>query len=94
MGDHILKYCRILDYKDELLNSNLGSTCVVKLSEANELGRPLFEAFYICFEAIKMAFRSCRKFVSVDGCFLKGVCRGQLQVAVAKDGNNQMLPLA
>ncbi|KAF3685519.1 Beta-amyrin 28-oxidase [Capsicum annuum] len=72
MDDHILEYGRILDYNDELLKSNPRSTCVVKLGKDNELGRPLFEAFYICFEAIKMAFRSCRNFIDVDGCFLKG----------------------
>ncbi|KAH0711865.1 hypothetical protein KY289_007824 [Solanum tuberosum] len=60
MGDHVEEFKRILDYRDELLKTNLGSTCVVRLSE---------ETF-------------------------KGVSRGQLLVAVCKDGNNQMLPLA
>ena len=94
MGDHVKEFGRILDYKDELLRTNPGSTCVVKVGEANESGRPVFEAFYICFAALKMAFMSARKCIGLDGCFLKGVCRGQLLIAVAKDGNNQMLPLA
>ena len=93
MGDHVKEFGRILDYKDELLRTNPGSTCVVKLGEANESGRPVFEAFYICFAALKMAFMSARKCIGLDGCFLKGVCRGQLLIAVAKDYNNQMLPL-
>ncbi|WMV32064.1 hypothetical protein MTR67_025449 [Solanum verrucosum] len=76
------------------MRSNPGSTCVVKLGEANEFGWVVFEAFYICFAALKMAFMSARKCISLDGCFLKGVCKGQLLIAVAKDGNNQMLPLA
>ncbi|XP_047263677.1 uncharacterized protein LOC124896197 [Capsicum annuum] len=33
MGDHVQEFKRILDYKDELLKTNPGSTCVVKLSE-------------------------------------------------------------
>ncbi|XP_047259433.1 uncharacterized protein LOC124891961, partial [Capsicum annuum] len=41
--------------------------------------------------AFKAGVRRCIRF---DGCFLKGVCKGQLLVAVCKDGNNQMLPLA
>ncbi|KAH0692602.1 hypothetical protein KY285_019699 [Solanum tuberosum] len=94
MGDHVKEFGRILDYKDELLRSNPGSTCVVKLGEANESGRVVFEAFYICFAALKMAFMSARKCIGLDGCFLKGVCMGQLLIVVAKDGNNQMLPLA
>ncbi|KAH0673134.1 hypothetical protein KY284_024221 [Solanum tuberosum] len=52
MGDHVVKFRRILDYNDEL------------------------------------------KCIGLDGCFLKGVCKCQLLVPVARDGNNQMLPLA
>ncbi|KAH0655964.1 hypothetical protein KY285_030846 [Solanum tuberosum] len=59
-GDHIVEVSKILDYNDELLRTNPGSTCVVKLGEPDALG----------------------------------VCRGQLLVVLAKDGNNQMLPLA
>ncbi|KAH0758088.1 hypothetical protein KY290_021581 [Solanum tuberosum] len=33
MGDHIVEFGRILDYKDELLRTNPGTTCVVKLDE-------------------------------------------------------------
>ncbi|WMV59842.1 hypothetical protein MTR67_053252 [Solanum verrucosum] len=94
MGDHIVEFGKILDYKDELLRTNPGSTCVVKLGEPDALGRPIFQSFYICFDPLKKAFQNCRKCIGLDGCFLKGVCRGQLLVAVAKDGNNQMLPLA
>ncbi|WMV52837.1 hypothetical protein MTR67_046222 [Solanum verrucosum] len=94
MGDHIVEFGKILDYKDELLRTNPESTCVVKLGEPDALGRPIFQSFYICFDPLKKAFQNCRKCIGLDGCFLKGVCRGQLLVVVAKDGNNQMLPLA
>ncbi|WMV55026.1 hypothetical protein MTR67_048411 [Solanum verrucosum] len=94
MGDHIVEFGKILDYKDELFRTNPGSTCVVKLGEPDALSRPIFKSFYICFDPLKKAFQNCRKCIGLDGCFLKGVCRGQLLVAVAKDGNNQMLPLA
>ncbi|KAF3648690.1 putative ADP-ribosylation factor GTPase-activating protein AGD14-like [Capsicum annuum] len=36
MGDHVVEFGRILDYKDEPLRTNLGTSCVVKLGEANE----------------------------------------------------------
>ncbi|XP_059310018.1 uncharacterized protein LOC132061178 [Lycium ferocissimum] len=94
MGDHIQEFGKILDYRDELLRTNPGSTCVVKVVEPNADSRPVFQSFYICFDALKKAFQHCRKCIGLDGCFLKGVCRGQLLVAVCKDGNNQMLPLA
>ena len=46
------------------------------------------------FDALKKTWIHCRECIGLDGCFLKGVCKGQLLVAVGKDGNNQMLPLA
>ena len=96
MGDYVLEFGRILDYKDELLRTNPGSTCVVKLHEETfENGRKMFQGFYICFDAMKKSFLAgCRRCIGLDGCFLKGVSKGQLLVAVCKDGNNQMLPLA
>lgn len=36
----------------------------------------------------------CRNIIGLDGCFLKGVCKGQLLCAVGRDGNNQMFPIA
>ncbi|XP_060183285.1 uncharacterized protein LOC132613276 [Lycium barbarum] len=96
MGDNVEEFKRILDYRDELLRTNPGSTCVVRLSEEIfEGGVKRFQSFYICFDAMKKAFKAgCRRAIELDGCFLKGVSKGQILVAVCKDGNNQMLPLA
>ncbi|XP_075101783.1 uncharacterized protein LOC142177214 [Nicotiana tabacum] len=96
MGDHVLDYSRILDYRDEMLRSNPGITCVFKLSEEIfEGGKKIFVGFYICFDALKKAFKvGCRPYIGLDDFFLKGVCKEQLLVTVCKDGNNQMLPLA
>ncbi|KAH0655302.1 hypothetical protein KY285_030184 [Solanum tuberosum] len=59
MGDHVEEFKRILDYRDELLNTNPGSTCVVRLSEETfEGGRKMFQSFYICFDALKKAFKA------------------------------------
>ncbi|KAH0776708.1 hypothetical protein KY290_008119 [Solanum tuberosum] len=60
MDDHVVEFGRILDYKDELLRTNPGTSCVVKVGEPDA----------------------------------EGVCKGQLLVVVANDGNNQMMPLA
>nr|KAJ0185495.1 hypothetical protein LSAT_V11C900465470 [Lactuca sativa] len=35
----------------------------------------------------------CRKVIGVDGCFLKGVCRGELLSVVGRDANNNIYPL-
>ncbi|WMV35615.1 hypothetical protein MTR67_029000, partial [Solanum verrucosum] len=72
MGDHIVEYGKIFDYKDEILRSNPGSTCVVKVGEEDETGQKFFEGFYVCFNALKKAFfGGARRLIGFDGCFLK-----------------------
>ncbi|XP_015169808.1 uncharacterized protein [Solanum tuberosum] len=47
------------------------------------------------YVALKKGFiEGCRKCIGLDGCFLKGISKGQLLVAIANDGNNQMFPIA
>ena len=96
MGDHVAEFNIILDYKDMLLQTNPGSTCVVKLKDSESgNGMKQFHSFYICFDAMKKVFQQvCKRWIGLDGCFLKGICKGQLFVAVAKDPNNQMYPIA
>jgi len=90
-----VEYGKIFYYKDEILRSNPGSTCVVKVGEEDETGQKIFEGFYVCFNALKKAFfGGARRLIGFDGCFLKGVCKGQLLVAICRDENNQMLPIA
>ncbi|XP_070049454.1 uncharacterized protein [Nicotiana tomentosiformis] len=94
MGDHIAKFKRIYDYRDEVLRTNPDSTCVVKVGERDADGKLVFLSFYVYFDALKKVFLSgCRRCVGLDGCFLKGICKGQLLVVVCKYGNNQMLPI-
>ncbi|XP_016465504.1 uncharacterized protein LOC107788341 [Nicotiana tabacum] len=94
MGDHVAEFGRILDYRDMLLKTNHGSTCAVKLTDTDD-GQKQLSSFYICFAAMKQGFmEGCRRCIGLDGYFLKGVCKGQLLAAVAKDENNQMFPIA
>ncbi|XP_015167256.1 uncharacterized protein [Solanum tuberosum] len=95
MGDHIVEYGKIFYYKDEILKSNSGSSCVVKVGEEDETGQIFFEGFYVCFNTLNKAFfGGVRRLIGFDWRFLKGVCKGLLLVAVCRDGNNQMLPIA
>ena len=44
---------------------------------------------------MKKGFKAgCRKVIGLDGCFFKGACQGELLVAIARDANNQMYPVA
>ncbi|XP_019240829.1 PREDICTED: uncharacterized protein LOC109220820 [Nicotiana attenuata] len=94
MGDNVKEFGRIYNYRYVLLQSNPGSTCVVKVTDSED-EKKLFHSFYICFAAMKREFiEGCRKCIGLDGCFLKGISKGELLVAIAKDGNNQMFPIA
>ncbi|XP_059284352.1 uncharacterized protein LOC132037764 [Lycium ferocissimum] len=94
MGDHITEFGRLFDYRDVLLQTNLGSTCIVNVIDKDD-GKKEFKNFYICFVAMMVGFMNgCRKCIGLDGCFLKWICKGQSLVAVAKYGNNQMFPIA
>ncbi|KAM3340391.1 hypothetical protein P3S68_030261 [Capsicum galapagoense] len=94
MGNHVKEFGRIFDYRDDMLRSNPGSTCVVKVDDSDDSGKLVFQSFYICFDACKKAFLDgCRRCIGLYGCFLNGVTKGQLLVVVAKDDNNQILPI-
>ncbi|XP_049361082.1 uncharacterized protein LOC125825838 [Solanum verrucosum] len=89
VGDESLQYGKLLSYRAELLNSNPGSTVVIWRNEEK------FQGFYVCFGALKEAFKSgCRPFISLDGCWLKGNFGGNLLSAVAIDPNDCIFPVA
>ncbi|RVW32335.1 hypothetical protein CK203_078920 [Vitis vinifera] len=50
-----------------------------------------------CYKAKRMAFKmihGCRPLIGIDGCHLKGTTGGQLLVAVGKDVNDNISPIA
>ncbi|KAL9241279.1 hypothetical protein vseg_015409 [Gypsophila vaccaria] len=50
---------------------------------------------YVCLEACKEGFiKGCRSIIGIDGCHLKGSYPGMCLVAVFKDGNNNIFPVA
>ncbi|GJQ90796.1 hypothetical protein Tco_0001935 [Tanacetum coccineum] len=58
-------------------------------------GNTYFRRFYICFKGVKDGWlEGCRRIISLDGCFLKHTCRGELLIAMGRDANNQMYPIA
>ncbi|KAH0764063.1 hypothetical protein KY290_020136 [Solanum tuberosum] len=76
-------------------STNPGSSCWVRTDNETVPGLHLFKYFYVSFAALKNGWlEGCRKIIGLDGCFLKGACRGELLVAVGKNGNNQMYPIA
>ncbi|WVZ19739.1 hypothetical protein V8G54_007061 [Vigna mungo] len=91
-GSFTMQYCRIYDYAHELLARNPGSTIKVAIQEND--GKHILLRFYACLKACKDSFVSCRPIIGLDGAFLKGRHHRELLTVVARDANDQMIPLA
>ncbi|XP_074313734.1 uncharacterized protein LOC141648926 [Silene latifolia] len=93
-GDGADQYARVWDYVAAVRKYNPGSTAIVMVDNI-ERPPPIFQRMYLCFKAVKDGFLAgCRPLVGVDGCHLKGAYPGMCLVAVGKDGNNNIYPIA
>ncbi|KAJ9552780.1 hypothetical protein OSB04_016825 [Centaurea solstitialis] len=93
-GSLVEHYAKVWSYGEELRRSNPGSTIKIGVDVMLN-GKTYFSKFYVCFKGVKDGWiEGCRRVIGLDGCFLKGVCRGQLLAAIHRDANNQIYPLA
>ncbi|KAL0403718.1 UNVERIFIED_CONTAM: hypothetical protein Sradi_2012600 [Sesamum radiatum] len=50
---------------------------------------------YYCLSGLRAGFLDgCRPIIGLDGCFLKGMYKGQLLAAIGRDGNDNIFPIA
>ncbi|KAK6776159.1 hypothetical protein RDI58_027160 [Solanum bulbocastanum] len=95
MGDWNMEFARLCDYAEVIKQTNPGSSVWVRMDKETVPGKNLFVYFYVCLDALKKGWKEgCRRIIGFDGCFLKGACKGELLVAVGRNGNNQMFPIA
>ncbi|XP_019182496.1 PREDICTED: uncharacterized protein LOC109177564 [Ipomoea nil] len=89
------QFRRIRDYAQECMNSNPGSKVKLKTSMVTPDSPCVFQRIYVCFDALRRGFLDgCIKIIGLDGCFLKGLLKGEILTAVGRDANNQMYPIA
>ena len=75
--------------------TNVGSKVILQIEMENENAKPKFKRMYIRYNAQKVGFLgSCRPFVGLDGCHLKGRFSEQLLSATVKDENDNIFPVA
>jgi len=92
LNDH---YAKLWNYGTEILRSNPGSTVKITVDKPSPNGPVYFQRMYVCLHAVKEGWlEGYRPIISMDGCFLKGYCHGELLTPVGRDGNNQMFPIA
>nr|KAJ0206283.1 hypothetical protein LSAT_V11C500291090 [Lactuca sativa] len=73
--------------------TNPGSTVKIDV-DVMPHGTTYFSKFYVCFKGLKDGWiEGCRRVIGLDGCFLKGICRGQLLSAIDRDANNHIYPI-
>ncbi|GKB15912.1 hypothetical protein Tco_0849835, partial [Tanacetum coccineum] len=88
------QYDRLVDYCYELKRSNPGTTVAMQVDPLAD-GKHMFNSYYVCIQQLKEGWKAgCRKIIGIDGCFLKGICQGELLAAVGRDANNQIYPIA
>ncbi|GKA11589.1 hypothetical protein Tco_0691135, partial [Tanacetum coccineum] len=93
-GGLIEHYARLWEYRQAILDTNPGSTCILD-DEETKYGNTYFRRFYIYFKGVKDGWKAgCRRVIGLDGCFLKHTCRGELLTAIGRDANNQMYLIA
>ncbi|GJY39979.1 zinc finger, PMZ-type containing protein, partial [Tanacetum coccineum] len=87
-------YSKLWEYRQAVLESNPCSTCHLETEDRDD-GKITFKRMYIYFKGIKQGWLDvCRKVIGLDGCFLTHTCKGQLLIAIGRDGNNQMYQIA
>ncbi|XP_065871778.1 uncharacterized protein [Euphorbia lathyris] len=107
-GDLTLQYKWLYDYAEMIKVANPGSLIKIQTelqflehtgeaSSSTAIPREIvvFQYMYVRFTAQKQGyFAGMRPLIGLDGCFLKSPMGGQLLCAVARDGNENMFPLA
>ena len=94
MGLEVKKYDMLWDYAHERRVKNLGSTIISNVRKDFDANMFMFDRFYVFLNACKRWFLDgCRRIIRVDGCFLKGVCKGAVLSMIGRDANNQIFPI-
>ncbi|KAL0007954.1 hypothetical protein SO802_009456 [Lithocarpus litseifolius] len=89
------QYGLLRDYAEMIRRTDVGSKVILQTEMENENAEPKFKRMYIRYNAQKVGFLGgCRPFVGLDGCHLKGRFGGQLLSTTAKDGNDNIFPVA
>ncbi|XP_050204849.1 uncharacterized protein LOC126654895 [Mercurialis annua] len=88
-GDETEQFNMLYDYRLELLRTHPTSTVMFKQDNC------VFKGMYVCLAPLRDGFKDgCRRVISVDGCWPKGLYGGQLLTAVGIDANDCIYPIA
>ncbi|RZC81221.1 hypothetical protein C5167_043799 [Papaver somniferum] len=89
-GDDVKSYLDFQWYGDVVNKYNPGSKVVLEVDKVSKK----FERFFISFEDSLRGFNFCHLMIILDATFLVGKHKGALMVAVGKDANQGIFPIA
>ncbi|XP_016192747.1 uncharacterized protein LOC107633655 [Arachis ipaensis] len=98
-GDWEESYNKVSKLLQALQSCFLGTICDLRVKpfyDGHLLVRDcsMFDKVFWSFPSCVEAFKHCKPFVSIDGTHLYGRYGGVLLIAVAQDGNSNILPIA
>ncbi|XP_011078638.1 uncharacterized protein LOC105162328 [Sesamum indicum] len=87
------QYARLYDYFHTVVKHNPRSSIIMKLNK--EVNPPVLQRMYFCLRGMRDGFiEGCRPLIGLDGCFLKGLFKGQLLAAIGRDPNDNIYLIA
>ncbi|KAL0433329.1 UNVERIFIED_CONTAM: hypothetical protein Slati_2667200 [Sesamum latifolium] len=87
------QYTKLWDCYETVRVKNPSNKLLLRRKEGSDA--PVFERMYFSLHAMKAGFLDgWRPIIGLDGCFLKTLYAGQLLVAVERDDNDNMWPIA
>ena len=94
-GNEKAQYDLLRDYAEMIGRIDVGRKVILQTMMKNETVEPKFKRMYIRYNVQKVGFLgSCKPFIGLDGCHLKGRFGGQLLFAIIKDGNYNIFSVA
>ncbi|GKV29364.1 hypothetical protein SLEP1_g38299 [Rubroshorea leprosula] len=93
---HTKEFAQLRGYAEGLLRLSPQSNVQIDSEPpTTPVGKPMFKGIYVCLEGCRKGFLlGCRPVIGIAACFLKGMFKGTILATVARDGNNQMFPIA
>nr|GEX95208.1 hypothetical protein [Tanacetum cinerariifolium] len=81
--DVLHEYRKLNDYARALVDTNPRSSVDIEVEQIGQGVPPFFKRMYVYLAAVRNGFlRGCRKYLGLEGCFIKGVVKGMLMIAV------------
>ena len=90
-----MQYGKLRDYAEMIRLNDVGSKIILQTKMENENSQPKFRRMYIRYNAQHVGFlEGCRPIIGLNGYHLKGRFSGKILSAIAKDGNDNIFPVA